>query len=290
MMKNKISKIILSFFFIFTLLSFFEIQTGASENYNDTPAYKTVIIDEEGLLTDEEEQELINDMLPLTEYGNAAFWTTSEYTDNEVDQARLKRKELFEFESAAILVINMNVRKLSIQSYGDINSYVTDSYARSITDNIKTYATDKNYYKCAQTAFSQMYDVCQKKNINEPLKISGYVVVSIMLGLILALGIAFSKKHNPLLQYEQTDYGKSYKASGLLDEPLTAAFVKQDSIHRKPTIRGTVKTNISDDDYYDNSRYDKPEKKERPSRSYISHHSSGGSGCGGCGSGSSSSF
>ena len=260
------------------LLSSGLVVSAAEKTYQNTETnYKALIMDDNDLLTEEEEAKLLQDMQPLTEYGNIAFWTTTENTSNEIDQARLKRKELFGFDSAGIFVINMKVRKLTVQSYGTVNGYVNDSYARSITNNASHFATSKDYYECAKTVFEQMLNLCQKLDIAEPLKISGYVVVSIMLGLIIALGVAFSKRQNPLLQYEVEDFGKRYRAEGSFEEGVTASFTGCTTSHRPPAPMVTFSSGSS-----------------CSGGSSCSSCSSGSScsscGGGGCGSGGSSSF
>ncbi|MBQ3928666.1 MAG: TPM domain-containing protein [Clostridia bacterium] len=221
---------------IMTLLTFPTGVDAASETkyQNDETGYRVVIIDTIDLLTNSEERMLAEDMKPLTAYGNVVFWTTEDFTVNEIDQARLKRKELFGFDSACIFAINLNVRKLTIQSYGTINEAVNDSVARSITDNVSSYASSSDYYTCSQTAFSQILDVCEKRHISEPLKVSGYVVISLMLGLIIAISIAFSKKHNPLLEACLTQNETPYRAEGGFNGPVTSCFVESTTVHRPP--------------------------------------------------------
>ena len=122
---------------IFMLSCSICVDAVPEEQYtNGETGYKILVMDDANILTSDEEKQLVHDIIPVTAYGNAVVWTTEEYTDNELEQARLKRKELFVFDSACIFVINMNksVRKLTIQSYGTINEFVTDSFARSITD------------------------------------------------------------------------------------------------------------------------------------------------------------
>lgn len=183
------------------LLSSGLVVSAAEKTYQNTETnYKALIMDDEDLLTDEEEAKLLQDMQPLTEYGNIAFWTTTENTSDEVDQARLKRKELFGFDSAVVFAVNMNNRKLTIQSIGKINEYVTDSKARSITDNVKSYASSKDYYSAAKEAFSQMYNVIRGENIPEPMKYASYAVLALIIGLIAALAFVFSKRANPLTE------------------------------------------------------------------------------------------
>ena len=165
---------------------------------NPDTGYSLIIIDDIDLLTAEEEMWLIEDMKPVTEYGSIAFWSTDQTARDEIDQARVKRKELFEFESASVFVINMDIRKLTIQSYGNIYDNINDSYARSITDNVSHYATDKKYYNAASEVYQQIYKVMNGLDIPEPMKITGYVIMSIIIGLTVALSLAFSAKYNPI--------------------------------------------------------------------------------------------
>ena len=258
------------------------VQAAVTPAYeNPSTGYRVFIIDDADLLTDSEEKQLAEDMKPLAEYGNIAFWTTTEYYFNEIEQARLKRKELFEFSSGCIFVINMDIRKLTLQSYGTINGLVGDSLARSITDNVSAYASNQQYYVCAKNAFEQVLTVCQQKHISEPLKISGYVVISLMLGLILAIGIAFSRRHNPLLAASLFETEDPYEVKGGFKEPVQSYFVAHTTRHRPPpTI--SVSSGSSNGSSCSSCS----------SGSSCSSCSSGSScsSCGGCGSGGSSSF
>lgn len=276
MMKNKLFALLLCF--VLTAGACFTVG-AAEERYTDEDTgFRVVIIDELDLLTDEEEAKLTEDMKPLTQYGSIAFWTTDEFTNDEIDQARLKRKELFAYESAGVFAVNMKVRKLTIQSYGEINSNVTDSMARSITDNVSRYASSKDYYACAATAFSQMLDACEHRHVSEPMKVTGFAVLSVMAGLIIALGVAFSKRHNPL-QSDNPAKGAVCKAEGGFAPDATLRFVSSKTEHRAPRV--VVSSGRSG-------------CSSCSSGSSCSSCSSGSScsscGGGGCGSGGSSSF
>ena len=261
MMKNKLRKPLCLCLVFIALTAAFTFSANAADDatryQNSETGYRAVIIDELDLLTDSEESQLALDMAPITAYGNIAFWTTMESTSNEIDSARLKRKELFGFSSAGIFAINMSVKKLTIQSYGDINSVITDSYARSITDNVKNYASTGDYYTCAQMAFQQIYTKLDGGTISEPLKVTGCVVFAVMIALILALGIAFSPRFNPLLKDAEIQYPSRARAKGSVSEVTNIAFVGKTTTYRPP----------------------------RPV--YIPSGSSGGSSCSSCSSGSS---
>ena len=159
----------------------------------DDPAtgHSAVLIDELGLLSAEEQARLLEDMKPLTEFGSVAFWTTEDYASNEIEQARLTRRELFGFDDAAIFAVNMNIRKLTIQSYGSMYDVLTKSRANTITNNVRRYATKGDYYEAARRAFSQMLSLMRGNRIAQPMKHFSNACIALMLGLILMLSRVF---------------------------------------------------------------------------------------------------
>ena len=196
-MNNKVRRILalLTAAVLIAAISAVSVSAAGNTPYTDPETgYRVVIIDELDLLTDEEETKLVQDMRPITRFGNVAFWTTEETTYNEIDQARIKRKELFEYDSATIFAINMDVRKLTVQSYGTIYDSVSDSLARSITSNASSYASKSNYYACASEVYSQINRVLEGDHIPEPMKISSYVIISVMAGLVFAILIALGTR------------------------------------------------------------------------------------------------
>ena len=233
-MKTKFTRFSVVFVVLMLLLGS-AIAVGAQEKHanaqytNPETSYQVMILDELSLLTESEQAKLVEDMMPLTQYGHAIFWTTDEYAYDAIDQARIKRKELYYFDSAAIFAINMGSRKLSIQTYGTIRDYVNDSKARSITDNVSQFATSKDYYSCSQEAFRQMNRVLEGGYISEPMKYTSYAVISAMLGLILALSIAFSRRFNPLRRVYQR--ASVMTAGSAVTGPIQAYEVKREKIY-----------------------------------------------------------
>ncbi len=239
-MKTKLLRAISVMFCAAVLLSvsvnfaFAETETAGTKYINPDTGYKVVIIDELDLLSDDEEEMLAEDMESVTQFGNAAFWTTEQTASSEIEQARLKRRELFSLESATIFAINMNIRKLTIQSYGEIEKTINDSYARSITDNVKSYASRKNYYLCGKTAFEQIFTKLNGGYVPEPLKIAGYVVLSLMLGIIIALSIAFSSKFNPLIRRAERPVSMKMKTTGKVNMLANPQYIGSVTVHRPP--------------------------------------------------------
>jgi len=165
-------------------------DTGLEWRNADT-GFRVVILDEIDLLTPLEERQLLGDMQPLTEYGNAAFWSTREYSSDEIEQARLKRRDLFELESGTILVVNMEIRRVTIQSYGDMYDVLTVQRANSITNNVRNSLTRGEYYTAAQKAFQQMNSLLRGNRIAQPMKHLSNACVALMVGLMLTLARVF---------------------------------------------------------------------------------------------------
>ncbi len=239
--------------------------TGAVEFENPDTGYRAVILDELGLMSEEEHDQLLEDMKPLTRYGNAAFWSTEEYTRQEVEQARLKRRELFGLTSGTIFVVNMNVRKISLQNYGYIESLLPSSKANTITNNVRNYATRKDYYGCASRAFGQVLSLMEGNRIAQPMKYLSNACIALMLGLLLMLLLVFR-------------HASSFVRPGA-GEVLAAAGTGALSLY----ALNALKTG-------DDRRYSPQSDSSDSGGSSCSSCGGGGSSCSSCGSGGSSSF
>lgn len=196
---------------------------------NPETGYQVLIKDDDNLLSSSDEKKLVEEMMPLTEYGHAILWTTNINVSDYLEQARKERKACYEYDSASIFMINVGSRNICIQSYGTLYRYLSGSIARTITDNVSHYATAGDYYTCAKEAFTQMTATAHGEKIAEPMKITSYIVISIVLGLMIALAVAFSKKFNPLRKSIEPP---ETKGSGtMMATPLNMVLIKTDTIH-----------------------------------------------------------
>ncbi|MCR5161186.1 MAG: TPM domain-containing protein [Lachnospiraceae bacterium] len=228
---------------------------GIMSYTNPETQYTALILDDLDLISDAEETQLLQDMQPVTEFANAAFWTTDQWASNEIEQARLKRRDLFDLTNGTIFVINMNIRKITIQSYG-IDDIITSGRANSITNNVRSYATSGDYYMTASKAFSQIHTVLSGNRIAEPMKVMSNICLALMGGLLLMFGI-------------------SYRFSSSFIRPTAEEMLGAGS---KPiTIRSVNISRLADD-----VKYSPPSSNDSDS--------GGGSSCSSCGSGGSSSF
>lgn len=232
-------------------------DTGLEWRNADT-GYRVVILDDIDLLSATEERQLLGDMQELTEYGNVAFWSTREYASDEIEQARLKRRELFDLTSGSILVVNMEIRKVTIQSYGEMYDVLTTARANSITNNVRNYLTRGEYYSAAQKAYSQMNSLMRGNRIAQPMKHLSNACIALMVGLMLMIGRVFRQSST----FRKSDEAQVIGATALAF--ATAAVVS----------RGQKR------------EYDPPSSDSGSSCSSCSS----GSSCSSCGGGGSSSF
>lgn len=132
--------------------------------------YELVIKDTAGLLSEEEKIKLQDDMTPLLEYGNIAFYTV----DGDNTSAHSKASSFYSInfgaESGTVFLIDMKIREIYIYSYGSNSYVITNMKSNTITDNVFRYASDGDYYLCAKEAFNQMNRLLMGKKISEPLK------------------------------------------------------------------------------------------------------------------------
>ena len=211
----------------FTLVAFAADGEDGVVYENADSGFKAYILDDIDLLTPQEEADLLEEMKPITEFGHIIFWSTEEPTDGrEIKQAQLKRRELTLFDSAGILAINMNARKITFQSYGRIYSIVSKSLARSITDNVSRYATRGDYYACAANAYQQVYTLMDGNRISEPMRYMSSACIALMLGLLIASLVVFGKKQNTVYKEIVLPLSAVTVASMVLQKDISSDLVR----------------------------------------------------------------
>lgn len=153
--------------------------------------FKLIIEDDANLLTESEIKDLKEKMMPLLEYGNIAFKSISVNergtTDNYADYYYHSK---FNKESGSLFLIDMDKRNIYIFSDGYNYKVITKNKAYIITDNVYTYASRKDYYKCAFDAFDQMNDLLEGRKILEPMRYISNILISITVGSFIAFYIA----------------------------------------------------------------------------------------------------
>lgn len=151
---------------------------------NDQTGYEVFISDWLDLLTDEEEENLLPYMIPITEYGNVVFESQSLVWQTAKQYISDQYSEYWD-ESASVFLIDMENRELNLFSSGKIKQIVTPSYANSITDNIYPYASDGDYFTCAAKAYEQEAVLLRGGKIAQPMKYISCGLMAIILALLI---------------------------------------------------------------------------------------------------------
>ena len=182
-MLKIIKRLLLCTFFFVLLIQ--NIYADSAVYTNPETGYEVYINDEADLLTDTEEQQLLEKMKPITEYGGVAFVSNDEYTSSSSDLAESMFRQYFGRHSGSVFLIDMYKRNLYIFSDGEIYRTITKSYANTITDNVYTHASYKDYYTCAAKAFEQMNVLLEGGKIARPMKVITNILLAIIISILL---------------------------------------------------------------------------------------------------------
>lgn len=185
------TKIKVGIIIIIITLFFWNYHVDAISDYeNPDTGYKVYISDDADLLTDEEEERLCSQMIDLTQYGNIMFKSIdNNYYGSTSEFAKYYYLDICGLKSGTIFLIDMDYRNIYIYSYGSNYKIITKSKANIITDNTYRYATNEEYYECAEEAFSEIESLLKGEKIAEPMKYICNALLAIMLALLANFSI-----------------------------------------------------------------------------------------------------
>ena len=161
---------------------------------NSKTGFRAVIEDELDLLTAAEERKILDNMIPLTEYGSVAFWSTREESADVQTQAEEKRRALFGEESSCIVVINKAYQQFSIQSRGQLAKVITSARAGRIAARGSTDLTRGQTYNAVSEAFSQIGTLTGSSKTATHLRVFCNLFLSLMIGLTLTSAFVLVRK------------------------------------------------------------------------------------------------
>ena len=226
--KNKIFLfILLSFFFLFTPVVFAEdevsneeseiyintIQDTIPEEGEETPApeeevkeekneyyytnqttgFIAYIDDQADLIHEVGKQSLLDEMKPLTKYGNIVFLSVNTNNMSTSEFVEQYYHSSFDTQSGSVFIIDMDNREIYIYSDGENYQYINEQKALSITDNTYTYASKKDYYQCASIAFKQMKTTLEGGKIMEPMRYASNIFIALALSLYISFLFVLSQ-------------------------------------------------------------------------------------------------
>lgn len=180
---------------------------------NPETGYDIVIEDDADLLTDSEENLLIEKMKPVTAYGNAAFTSTNVNSfSSSIKYAGDFCYRHFGYRSSTVFLIDMDRRQLTIASDGDIYKTITTGVANTIVDNCYRYASNGLYYRCAEEVFGQITSVLEGRRIAQPMRYASNVLIALLAGMIINFVVISRKarlraaKYSELLSASKNNY------------------------------------------------------------------------------------
>lgn len=157
---------------------------------NAETGYKAAVVDEEDLLSEEEEEKLSLQLQDLTRYGNAVFLSCKQYdTDETLEYGKKWYYGYFGNESGTIFVIDMGARKIALYSAGANNEIIRREEGYVITDNVYTYASAGEYYQCAASAFEQVGRLLEGGKIARPMKYINNALLALILAVLINYAI-----------------------------------------------------------------------------------------------------
>ncbi len=152
---------------------------------NDETGYEAIVDDGAGLLKESEKETLLEELKDVTEYSNVAFVSVSVNFASTENFALRYNEDHFYGESGIVFVVDMDNRYIYMDAMGDVRHTITDDYAQTITDNVYTYASDEDYYKCASKAFAQTHSVLEGQWIARPMKYICNAFLAVAIALLI---------------------------------------------------------------------------------------------------------
>ena len=153
---------------------------------NSETGYSVIIEDDASLLSNDEKIQLAETMKDITPYGSVAFKSIS-YNPYSSTSSFVEKyyHSLFGTGSGTVFLIDMDNRNIWIYSDGSIYSTITTAYANVITDNVYTYASDRDYFSCANKAFIQEAALLQGRRISQPMKYISNALLAIAIAILI---------------------------------------------------------------------------------------------------------
>ena len=149
-------------------------------------AVSVVIDDDIDLLTSAEERKLLEEMIPLTDYGSVALWSARGEDADVQAQAEEKRRNLFGEESSCMLVINKASQRLSIHPGGSLAVLISAAQADRIVSRADKELARGHFFSAASDAFSRLAGLAGSTKSAASLRVFSTLFLALMIGLTLA--------------------------------------------------------------------------------------------------------
>ncbi|MGN0317584.1 MAG: TPM domain-containing protein [Lachnospira sp.] len=177
------------------------IKANAETMYeNPDNGYVVVIEDDADLFTPEEEKELGEFLEEVTQYGNVAVKTITHNEYSAKKYGNMYFDQLFgPHADGTILLIDMDNREIVLTSEGRVKKAVSSSSANSIMDNVYSYASSGEYYRCSVKTFEQVLNLLNGEKIARPMKYICNIFLAVICAVLINYWIVrkYSKEFAP---------------------------------------------------------------------------------------------
>ena len=165
--------------------------------YRDDNGNEAIVRDDADLFSDTEEQKLIDRLKTALPYGGAAIVTTNHNSSTTSHYAESAYREYFGKNSGTLFLMDMDNRYLQFFSDGSNYRVLTESKTNEISDNVYSYASKGDYFKCADMAFEQVATVLSGGRIVTPMRYVTNAIFAIGLVLMVNIWIVVLQRKKP---------------------------------------------------------------------------------------------
>lgn len=144
-----------------------------------------IVQDDANLLRDSDVAQLKETYATLAEYVDAACVTTKEPSADVEDFAKAYVNSTFGSGAAVVFVIDMYNRQVCVYANEAGLSIVPENDARAIADNVYRYASDADWYGCADAALWQILSLCRGETVNSPMRHISNLLLALILGVLI---------------------------------------------------------------------------------------------------------
>ena len=163
----------------------FAAQSGSPSYRNPETGFCIWIQDDADLLSPEEESALLEEMIPVTDHCNGAFYSGYGRHYSTMDFAELTYRSFMNYDSGVLFLIDMYNREITMYSDGSAHRVITNAKSRSIMDNIYSLAVNGDYGRCAAAAFAQANTLLNGSRIAEPMKYLSNLLIALCTAFLL---------------------------------------------------------------------------------------------------------
>ena len=154
-----------------------------------TDASEVYVMDDAGILSNEEISRIKEAMLPITAHFPVAFATTANTDRTSASTYSLKLyNKTFDSRGGILFLIDLDTsdsdgRQLYLR-VTDLSDKLTVAKCETITDNIYTYARDGKYCECARQCFLQAAAVLDDHAVPQPMKHMSNLLIAVCAALL----------------------------------------------------------------------------------------------------------